>query len=104
MSYIKEQVGVEHMHCAINTYLIKLTAVNSLKEKRMILRKVLSDLKGKFNASVVETGKQDSKYWLEISVALIANSSSEIDSILSSVEKRLLFFNLDINDIISEKW
>lgn len=92
------------MHCCINTYSIKLSDINSLKEKRMILRKILSDLKNKFNASIVETGKQDSKYWMEISLALITNSTGEMDSILSSIEKRFSFFNLEICDIISEKW
>jgi len=92
------------MHCCINTYSIKLSDINSLKEKRMILRKILSDLKNKFNASIVETGKQDSKYWMEISLALITNSNGEMDSILSSIEKRFSFFNLEVYDIISEKW
>ena len=92
------------MHCCINTYSIKLSGINSLKDKRMILRKILSDLKNKFNASIVETGKQDSKYWMEISLALITNSNGEMDSILSSIEKRFSFFNLEVYDIISEKW
>lgn len=92
------------MHCCINTYSIKLFGINSLKEKRMVLRKILSDLKNKFNASIVETGKQDSKYWMEISLALITNATGEMDSILSSIEKRFSFFNLEICDIISEKW
>ncbi len=52
----------------------------SLKDKRGVVRRVLSALKNKFNVSVAESGHQDSWHLFDISVAALAFSQAQADS------------------------
>jgi hypothetical protein len=92
------------MHLGYCTYQIRLYGVVSLKDKRGIVRPLLSDLKKNFNASVVETGRQDSREDFEISVAMIANSRGELDSLFNSVAQRILWNGLEIAGEFGESW
>lgn len=84
------------MHFGYVTYLIRLYSIKSLKVKRSVARPLLSDLKKMFNASVVETGRHDSKEELEITVGMIANTRGELDSLFNSVNQRILWNGLEI--------
>lgn len=66
---------------------IKLRAawVNSLKEKRMILKSLISKLKNKFNISVAEIGEQDNHKILNIGIACVSNSNLHLDSTLDNI-------------------
>ncbi|AKI96949.1 DUF503 domain-containing protein [Kosmotoga pacifica] len=92
------------MHFGYESYLIKLYGVKSLKEKRSISRKLLNELRKSFNASVIESNRQDSKDWLEISVGMLANSRKELESLFQSVEKKIIGGGFDIASISTEIW
>lgn len=93
------------MHFGYTTYRIKLYAVNSLKEKRSVVKRLINDLRKNFNASVVETGAHDSRDWLEISVGMITLTRKEIDALFESVESRIINWNgLEVIDVESEVW
>lgn len=59
--------------------------VNSLKEKRMILKSLISKLKNKFNISVAEIGEQDNHKILNIGIACVSNSNLHLDSTLDNI-------------------
>ena len=93
------------MHFGYTTYSIRLFGLNSIKDKRSIVKRTLNYLRKTFNASVVETGKHDSKDWLEITVGLVTNDRGQMDSLFASVDSRLTEYNhLDITFQESEVW
>lgn len=66
---------------------VKLDApwLGSLKEKRSICKSLMAKLSSKFNVSVAETGCQDTIKTIMLSVASIASSTAQADSIYSSI-------------------
>jgi len=59
--------------------------VNSLKEKRMIVKSIIDKVKNKFNVSIAEVEKQDMHKFIVIGFACVSNSSSHINSIIDNV-------------------
>lgn len=59
--------------------------VHSLKEKRMILKSLLSKLKNEFNVSVAEIGHQDTHQLLNIGIATIVHNNAQADSIVENI-------------------
>ena len=84
------------MHVGYMTYLLRLYGVGSLKEKRAVIRPLISDLRKNFNASVVETGKHDSKKEAELTVSIVANERGELDSLFQSVWQRIIWNGIEI--------
>lgn len=68
----------------------QLYAINSLKEKRSIVKSIISRIGNKFNISIAETDYNDSHLSAEIGFALVGNDSrvvnSKVDKVLNSVE------------------
>ena len=60
---------------------------NSLKDKRAVVRAVQSALKNRFNVSVVESGHQDSGALFDITLAGLAFSRAQADSMLENLLK-----------------
>ncbi|HOZ99836.1 DUF503 domain-containing protein, partial [Mesotoga prima] len=94
----------EKMHVGYMTYLLRLYGISSLKEKRAVIKPVLNDLRRKFNASVVETGKHDSKQESEITVCMVANERGELDSLFQSVWQRIIWNGLEVSGEDGEIW
>ena len=59
--------------------------VDSLKEKRMIVKSLCAKLKNNFNASVCESAQQDVHRTIIISVAYLADSNAAADSIQEKI-------------------
>ena len=59
--------------------------VHSLKEKRMIVKSVISKTKNKFNVSIAEVEMQDIHQSIVIGVACISNNTKQADSIIQNV-------------------
>jgi uncharacterized protein len=59
--------------------------VHSLKEKRMILKSLLSRIKNQFNVSVAEIGHQDSHQLIHIGIVSIAHNNAQADSIIENI-------------------
>lgn len=57
----------------------------SLKEKRALLRPLISGLRRQFEAAVAESGHQDSRRLTEITLAVLVHHSAQGDSIRQQV-------------------
>lgn len=72
------------------TIKIKLFGVDSLKGKRKIIKSMIALISNRFNASVAETGLNDSLQWGEIGFALVGNDTriinSKIDKIFNAAD------------------
>lgn len=78
------------MVVGIGTIKIKLFGTDSLKGKRKIIKPMIAMIANRFNASVAETGLNDSLQWGEIGFALVGNDTrvinSKIDKIFNAAE------------------
>ncbi|MCP3872990.1 MAG: DUF503 domain-containing protein [Desulfobacteraceae bacterium] len=63
----------------------RLYDVNSLKEKRKIVKPIINRIKNKFNISIAETNFNDSHNWAEIGFSIIGNDGRLINSKLDKV-------------------
>ena len=63
----------------------KLYGVSSLKEKRSIVKSIVSRIKNKFNISIAETDFNDSHLWAQIGFSIIGNDSRVMNSKLDKV-------------------
>ncbi|EPY2272541.1 DUF503 domain-containing protein [Clostridium sporogenes] len=59
--------------------------VHSLKEKRMIVKSIISKTKNKFNVSIAEVEMQDIHQSIVIGVACVSNNTKQADSIIQNV-------------------
>ena len=64
---------------------IWLQGVNSLKEKRKIVKSLIGRLKSRFNISVAEVDRQDSKRQAVIGIAIVSNETRFVNKQLDSV-------------------
>ncbi|AYE35007.1 DUF503 domain-containing protein [Clostridium septicum] len=66
---------------------VKLRAswVHSLKEKRMVVRRITERLKNKFNISVAEVEDQDIHQIIVIGISAICGSSAKVHSTLENI-------------------
>ncbi|MFH1614741.1 MAG: DUF503 domain-containing protein [Planctomycetota bacterium] len=69
------------------TMQIHMKGINSLKEKRCIVKSLIGRLKSRFNVSVSEVDSQDSRSRAGIGIALVSNDSrfvhQQLDAIIS---------------------
>ncbi|EJE7233491.1 DUF503 domain-containing protein [Clostridium botulinum] len=59
--------------------------VHSLKEKRMIVKSIVSKTKNKFNVSIAEVEMQDIHQSIVIGISCVSNSTKQADSIIQNV-------------------
>jgi len=66
---------------------IKLDApwVNSLKEKRMVVKSIMSKLKNKFNISVIESDYQDLHKTIMIDIVGLASDTSKTENYMEGI-------------------
>ncbi len=63
----------------------RLFGVNSLKEKRSILKSIINRIKIKFNISIAEIDYNDSHLWAQIGFSIIGNDSRMVNSKIDKV-------------------
>lgn len=73
------------MIIAIAKIELSLSGVNSLKEKRRILKSLLTRLKNKFNISIAEIDDNDVLRKATIGAAIVSNKSSFGDQVIAKV-------------------
>ena len=73
------------MIVGVMTAQLHMQGINSLKEKRSIVKSVIGRLKSRFNISIAEVDHQDSKTSAVIAVAIVANEAGFIDSQFESI-------------------
>lgn len=87
------------------TITLRLYSPASLKEKRQILKSLLSKIKNNFNVSVAEIDLNDKWQLAEIGVATLSNDKkivdSQINSVISLIENdtRVEIVNVTVNTI-----
>lgn len=62
-----------------------LCEVNSLKEKRIILKSLIQKLKNRYNVSISEISYNDIWKNAKIGIATVSNSQSHLDSMLDHI-------------------
>jgi len=77
------------MVVGVLTAQLLLGDVHSLKEKRMVIRPVLAELKRKFDVSAAESGEQDLHRRAELSVAVVAADHGHVLEVLEACERRI---------------
>ncbi len=69
----------------------KLYGVGSLKEKRRIIKSIISRIRNRFNVSIAETDYNDSLLWAQIGFSMTGNDSrlvnSKVDKLLNMVDE-----------------
>ncbi len=68
---------------------LDLPGVNSLKEKRRIIKSIMARLRNKFNISISEVEAQDSHRTAVIGAAIVSNDAAFGSSVLSKVVSQL---------------
>ncbi|MGC8820551.1 MAG: DUF503 domain-containing protein [Fervidobacterium sp.] len=69
--------------------LIRLFGINSLKEKRSVVKSLVNELQKRFEISVIESGKQDSKDYIMLGIAFAAISEKDCEAKMDSIENFL---------------
>jgi len=64
---------------------LHIPACHSLKEKRYVLKSLVSRIKNSFNVSVAEVGFQEKWQRACIGISIVSNSSRMIDSVLDKI-------------------
>lgn len=73
------------MVLGVGTIKLKLFGVASLKEKRKIIKSMIARIQNRFNASVAETGLNDSMEWGEIGFSLVGNDPRTINAKIDKI-------------------
>ena len=68
------------MVVGIGTIVLRIPGKASLKEKRRVVKGVVTRLQNTFNASVAEVGANDTHQRAEIGLALVGNDRRQINS------------------------
>ncbi|MDK2820825.1 MAG: uncharacterized protein PWP31_790 [Clostridia bacterium] len=77
------------MVIGIGTAFFRIAGSKSLKDKRRVLKSIITRLHNRFNIAVAEVGHQDSRQEAEIGVACISNEAAHADKILAAVMRFL---------------
>ena len=73
------------MIVGVMTVQLHMHGINSLKEKRSIVKSIIGRLKSRFNISIAEVDHQDNKQSASLAIAHVSNDARFIDSQFDSV-------------------
>jgi len=76
------------MHVAVLSLELHITDAQSLKAKRMVLRRITDRLK-RFNVAVAEVAHQDLWQRVGLAVATVSASAGHAEQVLASVEDEI---------------
>ena len=75
------------MIIGVCTLEVMMYEVGSLKEKRQIIKSVIERIKGRYNVSIAEVGKQDKWQVAEIGFCCVSNEKKHADDMVNKVIK-----------------
>lgn len=75
------------MIIAAMTFRLHAPWVHSLKEKRMVVKSLITQLQNKFHVSAAEIDKQDTHQIIVIGVAVIVPNNSLADSLMDEISQ-----------------
>lgn len=82
---------------------VHIGGMNSLKEKRRVIKSILDKIRAKFNVSAAETGRQDEWNACEMGFSFVSNEASHADGMLSAIIRFIDFdARVEIVDTQSE--
>ena len=73
------------MNIAAMTFRLRATWVRNLKEKRMIVKSLVTQLQNRFHVSAAEIDEQDTHQIIVIGVAAIVPHSAMADSLMEDI-------------------
>lgn len=80
------------------TISIRLFGINSLKEKRQLIKRIVETSKNKFNISVAEVNDNDNWGRATIGIACVSNDSRHANEIISKIINHIE--NLAVGSIV----
>ena len=80
-----ENEGKNRMNVAVMTFRLRAPWVHSLKEKRMIVRSLVSRLQNRFHVSAAETDEQDVHQIIVIGIAAVVPYNAMADSLMDEI-------------------
>ena len=84
---------------------VRMFGVKSLKEKRSLMRRLLNDIRKKYNVSISEVDLNDSKVYMDLAVAMVSKDSSLIDRVFDSVVNYIeIYGGMELEDVEREVW
>ncbi|KAF2958770.1 hypothetical protein AS159_03595 [Thermotoga sp. Ku-13t] len=93
------------MHVAVVSFKLRLFGVSSLKEKRSLIKKLINELRSKYNISISEVGMCDSKGWAEIGIAVVNSAKEVVDNTVEQISNALeSTYGLEIVEFEREGW
>ncbi len=93
------------MNVGIVNLRVRIFGVRTLKEKRGIVRRILNELRKKYNISVSEVGAQDSKTFLEIGIATVNTNKASIERTFDAILEYLeMYPGLEVEEVEREVW
>jgi uncharacterized protein len=75
------------MFTGLMTVQMHLHGLNSLKDKRSIVKSLIERLRGRFNVSVAEVGQNDSRSGAVIGIAVVSNEKTHAAQQLDVIER-----------------
>ena len=57
----------------------------SLKDKRRVIKSLITRVSSKYNVSIAETGNNDSLKYSELTFAVVSNTKKQADSVLENI-------------------
>ena len=70
-----------------------ISGARSLKEKRRVLKSLITQLRNKFNISIAEVGYQDTWNFASLELALVGTDSGYVHKVLEGVKRSILNFH-----------
>ena len=83
----KNSSRIKDMKIAVMTITLRAEWVHSLKEKRMIVKSLITKLQNKFHVSVAEIDEQDTHQIIVIGVAAIVPHNAMADSLMDDISR-----------------
>ncbi len=75
------------MMIAAMTFRLRAPWVHSLKEKRMVVKSLISQMQNRFHVSAAEIGEQDTHQIIMIGVAAIVPHQAITDSLMEEISR-----------------
>lgn len=93
------------MHVAVVSFKLRLFGISSLKEKRSLIKRLINELRSKYNISISEVGMCDSKSWAEIGIAVVNPAKEVVDNTVEQISNALeSTYGLEIVEFEREGW
>jgi len=73
------------MHIAALVVELEITDGRTLKDKRQVVRSLLDRIRGRFNVSAAEVGKNDSVRYAQLAAVGVSNDRVHLDRMMAKV-------------------